>query len=131
VSESGEPSSSSRAPTVLGAGASFDGVLAFRGTVHVEGQLRGDVIAQGSLKIEPQGRVEGRIEVDELVVAGVIEGDVYARRRVELLPTARVHGEVRTPALALAEGSVLDGRCHAGTALLPPPARRGDDSPAP
>jgi len=130
VSESGQPSSSSRAPTILAAGASFDGVLAFRGTVQVEGQLRGDVIAQGSLKIEPQGRVEGRIEVDELVVAGVIEGDVYARRRVELLPTARVHGEVRTPALALAEGSVLDGRCHAGTAL-PPPVRRGDDSPAP
>jgi cytoskeletal protein CcmA (bactofilin family) len=50
-------------------------------------------------------------------VAGVIEGDIYARRRVELLPTARVHGEVRTPALALAEGSTLDGRCHTGTPL--------------
>jgi cytoskeletal protein CcmA (bactofilin family) len=129
VSESGQPSSASRAPSVLSAGASFDGVLAFRGTVHLEGQLRGEVIAQGSLKIEPQGRVEGRIEVDELVVAGVIEGDVYARRRVELLPTARVHGEVRTPALALAEGCVLDGRCQAGAAL-PPSERRGDDSPA-
>ena len=130
MSESGQLSNSSRAPSILAAGASFEGVLAFQGTVHLEGQLRGEVIAQGSLKIEPQGRVEGRIEVDELVVAGVIEGDVYARRRVELLPTARVHGEVRTPALALAEGCVLDGRCHAGAAP-PPPDRRGQDSSAP
>jgi cytoskeletal protein CcmA (bactofilin family) len=128
VSEPVQPSPA-RAPSVLAAGAHFDGVLSFRGTVHLEGELRGDVIAQGSLRIEAQGRVEGRIEVDELVVAGVIEGDVYARRRVELLPTARVHGEVRTPALALAEGSVLDGRCRAG-ADSPPRDPRGDDSAA-
>ncbi len=129
MSDSGE-GALSRAPCILGPGARFDGVLAFRGTVQLEGQLLGQVIAQGTLRIEPQGRVEGRIEVDELVVAGVIEGDIYARRRVELLPTARVHGELRTPALALAEGCVLDGRCHAGMAL-PEPDRRTDAPAAP
>jgi cytoskeletal protein CcmA (bactofilin family) len=77
------------------------------------------VIAQGSLRIEPQGSVEGRIEVDELIVAGVIEGDVYARKRLELLATARVRGQVRTPALVLAEGCVLDGPCQAGSPLAP------------
>ena len=101
-------------------------MLAFRGSLQLEGRLRGDVIAEGSLRVEAQGRVEGRIEVDELVVAGVVEGDVLARRRVELLPTARVHGEVRTPALCLAEGSVLDGRCRAGVAL---PQARGSAAP--
>ena len=129
MSEIGD-ANSSRAATVLGPGTSFEGVLAFRGSAELAGRLRGDVIAQGSLRIEPQGRVEGRIEVDELVVAGVIEGDVYARRRVELLPTARVHGELRTPALALAEGCVLDGRCHAGKAL-PEPDQRGHAPAAP
>ena len=129
MSQTGQPNSPP-AVTVLGPGASFEGVLAFRGSAELAGRLRGDVIAQGSLRIEPQGRVEGRIEVDELVVAGVIEGDVYARRRVELLPTARVHGDLRTPALALAEGSVLDGRCHAGMAL-PEPDRRGEAAAAP
>ena len=108
---------------ILVAGARFEGVLAFRGSALLAGQHRGDVIAQGSLRIEPEGSVEGRIEVDELVVAGVIEGDVYARRRVELLPTARVRGDVRTPALALAEGSVLDGRCEAGGTTAPPGPR--------
>ena len=117
----------SRAPSLLLAGARFDGVLAFRGSVLLEGKHRGDVIAQGSLRIEPQGSVEGRIEVDELIVAGVIEGDVVARRRLELLPTARVHGQVRTPSLVLAEGCVLDGHCQAGS----PPAGLRDGSGAP
>ena len=117
----------SRAPSLLLPGARFDGVLAFRGSVLLEGQHRGDVIAQGSLRIEPQGSVEGRIEVDELIVAGVIEGDVVARRRLELLPTARVHGQVRTPSLVLAEGCVLDGHCQAGS----PPAALRDGSGAP
>jgi len=121
------PSSSSRAPSILAPGASFEGVLAFRGSVQLEGLLRGEVIAEGSLRIEPQGRVEGRIEVDELVVAGAVEGDVVARRRVELLPSARVHGQVETPALALAEGCVLDGRCRTGPSAL----RRGGGASAP
>jgi len=107
----------SRPPSLLLPGARFDGVLAFRGSVLLEGQHRGDVIAQGSLRIEPQGSVEGRVEVDELIVAGVVEGDVVARRRLELLPTARVHGQVRTPSLTLAEGCVLDGHCQAGSPL--------------
>jgi cytoskeletal protein CcmA (bactofilin family) len=126
VSDAGRVSLS-RAPSILVPGARFDGVLAFRGSVCLEGQHRGDVIAHGSLRIEAQGRVEGKIEVDELIVAGVIEGDVYARRRLELLPTARVHGQVRTPALALAEGCVLDGLCQAGSPRGP--RREGSGAP--
>jgi cytoskeletal protein CcmA (bactofilin family) len=50
--------------------------------------------------------------VDELVVAGHLEGEVHARRRVELLETARVVGTLRSPALAVAEGGILEGRCE-------------------
>lgn len=101
-------------PTVLGADAAFEGVLSFRGDVRVEGRLRGEVYATGGLRIEAGASVEGRVEVDELVVAGALRGEVIAHRRLELLPTARVEASVRTPSLALADGCVLQGRCEAG-----------------
>jgi cytoskeletal protein CcmA (bactofilin family) len=103
-------SAAAAAPTVLDAGASFEGLLTFRGAARVEGELSGRVVADGCLVIGPRARVEAAIEVDELVVAGELRGDVVARRRVELLATGRVVGRLRSPSFVLAEGCVFDGQ---------------------
>jgi cytoskeletal protein CcmA (bactofilin family) len=110
------------APTVLDAGASFEGLLTFRGAARVEGELSGRVVADGCLVIGPRGRVEAAIEVDELVVAGELRGDVVARRRVELLATGRVVGRLRAPSFALAEGCVFDGQWETTPAVRNEPA---------
>ncbi len=103
---------------VIGAGAAFDGRLVFRGSARVDGRLRGEVAAQGCLVIGERARVDARIEVDELVVAGELEGEVHARQRVRLLASARVTASLRTPRLALAEGCRFEGRCE----TLPAPS---------
>jgi cytoskeletal protein CcmA (bactofilin family) len=98
------------APVVIDAGASFEGLLAFRGAARVEGHLRGRVVADGCLVIGPRGRVEATVEVDELVVGGEFAGEAFARTRVELLPSARATGTLRAASFALADGCVFDGR---------------------
>jgi cytoskeletal protein CcmA (bactofilin family) len=96
-------------PTVIDAGASFEGLLTFRGSARVDGELTGRVVADGCLVIGPRGRVSATLEVDELVVAGAFEGDATARERVQLLSTSRVTGRLRAPRFALAEGCLFDG----------------------
>jgi len=103
-------------PSVLAPDAVFEGVLSFRGTVRIEGRLKGDIIATGALHIDEGAVVQGRVEVDELVVAGELAGQVVARRRLELRPSARVAADLRTPRLSLADGCILDGRCQTGAA---------------
>lgn len=103
----------------LGPGTSFDGVLAFEGTLRVDGQLAGAVLAHaGSLVVGASGRVNARIEVAELVLAGVLVGDVVAQRRVELLPGALLEGNVTTPRLAIADGGHVAGRFRTGADAL-------------
>jgi cytoskeletal protein CcmA (bactofilin family) len=103
----------------LGPGTSFDGVLSFEGTLRVDGQLAGCVIAKsGALVVGPQGRVRARIEVAELVLAGALVGDVVAHRRVELLPGSELEGNVTAPLLAIADGSRIAGRCFSGAQAL-------------
>jgi cytoskeletal protein CcmA (bactofilin family) len=119
----------SAVPSVLAPDAVFEGVLSFRGAVRIEGRLRGDVLATGALRIEAGAVVQGRVEVDELVVAGTLQGEVTARRRLELLPSARVAADLRTPRLALADGCVLDGRCRAGASAEPASAEKGPAAP--
>lgn len=100
-------------PSVLAPGAEFEGLLSFRGAARVDGELSGDVVAEGCLVIGEGAKVHARIEVDELIVGGELEGEIHARKRVELLPTARVVGSLRCPRLAVAEGGILEGRCEA------------------
>lgn len=116
-------------PSVLAPDAVFEGVLSFRGAVRIEGHLKGDIVATGMLQIEEGAVVQGRVEVDELVVAGALEGQVVARRRLELRSSARVAADLRTPRLSLADGCVLDGRCRTGDGSAPMTAEKTPSAP--
>lgn len=117
------------APSVLAPDAVFEGVLSFRGSVRIEGRLKGDVFASGTLHIEPGAVVQGRVEVDDLVVGGTLEGEATARNRVELRASARVAADLRTPRLALAEGTIFDGRCRTGAGSTPPATEKTRRTP--
>lgn len=102
--------------TLVAAGTEFEGLLAFRGTVRVEGRVVGDVVAAGCLWLAEGAELRGRVLADEVRVAGQIEGEIQARRRLELLPTARVRGFMTSPSLVVADGARFDGTCQAGPA---------------
>jgi len=104
------------APTVLGRGCAFEGLLSFRGAARVDGNLTGEVIAEGRLVVGPEARLQARVVVDELILAGEIEGEVEARERVQLEATARLRGSLRAPRLSMVEGAWLQGRCETGKA---------------
>lgn len=108
-----------REPVAVPAHGRFSGLLSFRGAACVEGSLTGEVVARGRLRIGPNARVEGRIEVDEVIAEGFVRGDIHARERVELTSTARVEGTIEAPRVVLRDGCQLRGRCCSG------PAARG------
>jgi cytoskeletal protein CcmA (bactofilin family) len=105
-----EISESSAAACAVAAGASFDGILTFWGLARVEGRLRGEVVAEGTLEVGPDADVHAKVEVDVLVVEGLVAGEVLARERVEVRATGRITAAVRTPSLVLEEGGSLVGR---------------------
>jgi len=113
--------------TLVEAGTEFEGLLAFRGTVRVEGRVTGDVVASGCLLLAEGAEVRGRVLADVVRVAGCFEGEIHARDFLELLPSARVRGSLASPRLVVAEGALFDGRCRAGPELSPPE----DAEPAP
>lgn len=97
-------------PVVVGPTGRFDGLLAFWGLARVEGQVRGQVAAEGTLEVGAEAVVHARVEVDVLIVEGLVEGEVVARERVEVRPGGRITASVATPRLVLAEGGSLEGR---------------------
>lgn len=109
-----KPSRTATIDTLIGAGTTVTGDLAFSGGLHLDGRIVGDLTSEhdgaGKLTIGAAGVVEGSVGVDNLVLNGTVRGDVLARERVELGPTAQVDGNVSYKVLQMAAGARINGR---------------------
>lgn len=105
-----------QAPVILQRGASFEGWLSCRQSARIEGRFKGNVVAEGRIELGESCEVSGRIEAEDIVVAGDFEGELLARQSIELLATARVRGELHARELSAEEGCTVTGRCRTGSA---------------
>ena len=76
--------------------------------VTVAGQLDGEVNLTATLTITEQGRVDGTLVADEIVVHGTLTGTVRAKR-AHLSPSARVTADLDVGALRVDDGAILTG----------------------
>jgi cytoskeletal protein CcmA (bactofilin family) len=101
--------------SLIGAGSTFVGDLAFSGGLRIDGAVSGSVRCVGGedagmLVISEQGTVEGEVRAAHLVVAGRIKGPVHTTELIELQPSARVDGDVHYRALEMHHGAIVEGR---------------------
>ena len=98
--------------TFLGQGAAFEGTLEFKGTVRLDGELKGKIVSVGgTLIIGDKAVVEGEICVDTVIVKGRINGSIDAGKRIEAFPPARITGEIQSPVISIDPGVVFNGTC--------------------
>src|SRR3954470_13332259 len=104
----------SRIDCLIGAGTSIEGNVAFSGGLRVDGQVRGNIVAEegkpGTLVVSEKARVEGEIRVPHVVVNGVVVGPVHSTEYVELQGKANVTGDVHYNPLEMQLGAVVEGR---------------------
>lgn len=100
--------------TLVGSNSRVDGDLNFSGGCHVDGTVKGNVMADpeshSALTISEDATVEGGVTVPYVVLNGIVRGDVAASQRVELGPTARVIGNVYYNLIEMAIGAEINGK---------------------
>ena len=105
--------SAARIDTLVGQGTEINGDLVFTGGLHVDGTIKGNVEAEpGStaiLILSEFGRIEGEVNVPNMVLNGEIVGDVYGSTRVELAPKSRIKGSVYYNLIEMAIGAEVNG----------------------
>lgn len=98
----------------LGPGTSFDGKIAFRGSVVIDGYLQGQIRADGTLTVGEAGVLHADIEVRHLIVYGSISGDLSVKERAEIMDGGRVEGTLRAPTIDIEEGAHMEARLEMG-----------------
>ena len=100
--------------TLVGRNTRVSGDIEFRGGFHVDGYIKGNILAEHDtesvLSISENGTVEGSVSVPHVVLNGTVKGDVSAHERVQLGATARVIGNVYYNLIEMAIGAEINGK---------------------
>ena len=125
------PKPQSRIDSLIGSGTRIVGDVFFSGGLRVDGEVTGNIQAQGgqpgTLVLSEQARITGVIEVSHLVANGCIQGPVHVTEYVELQPKAKVIGDVHYKKLEMHMGAIVEGRLvhNEKTPLALPPVTDG------
>ena len=99
--------------TLIGRKSEMLGDVRFTGGLHVDGTVKGNIVADEDasslLTLSESGIVEGEVRVPNVVLNGTVVGDVHARQHIELASNARITGNVYYSLLEMAMGAEVNG----------------------
>ena len=98
--------------SLVGGNSKIRGDFHFSGGLHVDGEIRGNVVAElegSTLTTSENGLIEGDVRVHNIVLNGQVVGDVYSTSHIELAPNARVTGNVYYSIIEMSMGAEVNG----------------------
>jgi len=102
-----------RIDSLVGQETEIQGDVVFSGGLHIDGKVKGNVIAEKDstsvLTLSEQGSVEGEIRVPNVILNGLVDGDVHVSEHIELALNARINGNVYYNLIEMAMGAAVNG----------------------
>lgn len=106
-------SASTKVDTIIGQQTRIEGDVHFSGGLHIDGKVKGGVIAEADsasvLTVSEHGSIEGDVRVPTVILNGKVTGDVRSAERIELASKARVDGDVYYNLIEMAMGAAVNG----------------------
>lgn len=120
--------------TIVGAGARLEGNVVSAGNLRIDGQVKGQINAEGDVALSPQSQVEADIRAQNVSVAGRFKGNIQVKGKAHLARGGRIDGNITSKTLVVEEGgvfhgqSIMDGSSGAPQGAVPqrPEERAGD-----
>jgi len=102
--------------TLISSKTEIVGDVKFTGGLHIDGVVKGNLVADASsgatVRISDKGRVEGQITAPKIIINGRVIGDVHASEYIELAKKAQVSGDVYYPAMEMVLGAEVNGKLN-------------------
>ncbi len=122
--------------TIIGPGTKVTGELYSKGTVHIQGEVSGQIRTEDSIVVQQSGKVQADIIGGQVVINGEVHGNVFAHDLLRIEATGRVVGDITAPRISIAEGVLFEGKCTMkppGQMKIPlpqkPAAAKAQDAP--
>ena len=96
--------------TIVGHGAKLEGTVVSAGSLRIDGQVTGQINADGDVMLSPQSQVEADIRAQNVAVAGRFKGNILVKGRAEIAKGGRVEGNITSKTLVIEEGATFQGQ---------------------
>ena len=100
--------------TLIGKGVRVQGDIDFKGGMHLDGAIAGNVRSDkapnSTLSVSETGSIEGSVEAPTVILQGQVRGDIRGAERVVLGATARVEGDVYYGVIEMTLGAQIMGK---------------------
>jgi cytoskeletal protein CcmA (bactofilin family) len=118
--------------TIVGAAAKLEGTVVSAGSLRIDGQVKGQIQADGEVTLSSQSQVEADIRAQNVSVAGRFKGNIVVKGKAHLARGGRIEGNITSKSLVVEEGGVFHGQSlmDAGAASAAADGRSGSQQPA-
>ena len=96
--------------TIIGPGVHVYGNIETPGFTRVDGNVLGDIKAQGQVVIGEKARMKSNVSGTFITIGGVVCGNVLASEGIVILATGLVKGDIITRKIKADEGCLVHGR---------------------
>jgi len=121
--------------TIVGTGARLEGNVVSAGNLRIDGQVKGQINADGDVVLSAQSQVEADIRSQNVSVAGRFKGNILVKGKAHLARGGRIDGNITSKTLVVEEGGIFHGQSNmdagAGSGSLPAQAAQQSAGAAP
>lgn len=97
--------------TIIGEDCSFEGRLNSRGSIRVDGIIKGEICVENNLYVGDKGKVQGDIKGNSVFIAGEVYGNVYVVEQLRISSSGKLYGDVNVKTFILDEDAMFEGNC--------------------
>lgn len=96
--------------TIVGAGARLEGNVVSAGNLRIDGQVKGQINAEGDVALSPQSQVEADIRAQNVSIAGRFKGSIQVTGKAHVGRGGRIDGNITSKTLVVEEGGIFHGQ---------------------
>ena len=98
--------------TIVGTCARLEGNVVSAGNLRIDGQVKGQINADGDVVLSPQSQVEADIRSQNVSVAGRFKGNILVKGKAHLARGGRIDGNITSKTLVVEEGGIFHGQSN-------------------
>jgi cytoskeletal protein CcmA (bactofilin family) len=98
----------------IGTGTYLEGSIEAKGSMRIDGKVKGAVKAGDTLTVGAKGEISGEVHARTAIVGGRIEGDIRVEEKLVLEANSILVGNLKAKKLVIDDGAVFQGKSDMG-----------------
>ncbi len=97
--------------TLIGENTNFVGDLNAKGSIRLDGRLKGKINIEGHLFIGENAVLEADIVTSSIIISGKVTGNIQAQGLVRITSRGKLDGDIVAKTLVIDEDAFFNGNC--------------------